>query len=193
MDTLTTLNTMTTRGLAPLSEVALVAMGAALLAGRNEGNRVTMPYNHGSALRAALMCNTMDAATLLDAAAIDTTLQFGVRLGECAIMSYTPHVVIVGFTAARVKGTEVIAQRLAAYRDPLWALAPWGGIVDWETMFDNFAQGVAALLNERWADAIEPLQAAARWTQNIAAREQIILRRALAANIGLAVRYSHGG
>jgi hypothetical protein len=188
-----TLNTMTARGLAPLSAAAVAAMGAALLTGRNDGNRMTTPYNHGSALRSALTCNTLDAETLLDAAAIDTTLQFGVRLGEFAIMGYTPRCVVVGFTASHVKDTQVITPAVRAYRDPLWALAPWGGIDDWDVMFDHFAHGVAALLNEQWAAAIAPLQQAAIWTQNIAAREQIMLRRALAANIGLAVRYSHGG
>lgn len=84
-------------------------------------------------------------------------------------------------------------------RDPVWLLWPWGRRLpsnwqDRDYMMGNLAAGVASMLNGLWGAAINPLQLAAQQALDGAAREDLFLvRRAIATNINLAVRYSHEG
>lgn len=210
------MNQVITREAAPMAPAALAAMATALLAGRQEF------YNtERSALTVALLAGLKDSDALLDACRDDVTTEFGVEPTEFGILAYTPRMVVVGFHARTVAGGQAMtpymwqqqrerdwaaAQRQAAAAqrtfqrfetgvalDPVWAIWPWGikGSDDNYTR-ENWGLGVASMLNQAWGRAIELLQHAVGQCIYLHPREQFWVRRSLAANIRLAIRYSHG-
>jgi hypothetical protein len=101
--------------------------------------------------------------------------------------------------AERARLQRVTYTQIAADRDPVWLLWPWGRELpkhwaDVDYMLNNLAVGVTNMLNGVWGAAIAPLQQAAlQAAESLQPQELMVVRRSIAANIGLAVRYSHEG
>lgn len=170
---------------------ALAALGITLVQGKQLQGQGNFP--NSASLAAALNAGSKHPDELLQAAAIDTALQFGVRITEFGLLGYTPRLLAVGFTAQSVAGGQV---RAITAGDPVWLLWPWGQNVshwDGDQLQSHLANGVADMLNHNWERAIKYLQWAAGQTANIANRELVLVRQAIAANISLAVQFSHGG
>lgn len=202
-----------------IQPAALAVMAGVLLQGKREFSHMNYTPGARSSLAAALTAGIADPDILLQACADDTALEFGIRPTEFGVLAYTSRVVIVGFNASlaadRKAMTPLMQEReeqaarirertapipfaapagrvmVALDRDPYWAIFPWGlkPDVDNNTM-SNWGLGVANLLNGQFANAIMLLQYASGRAVNIAAKELFWVRRALAANIALAVRYS---
>jgi hypothetical protein len=187
---------------------ALAVMARVLLDGWQDTPRTA----ERSALAVAVLGGVTDPDTLIGACRDDVTTQFGVEPTQFGLLAYTPRLVVMGFHARTVAGGQAMtplmrervrdaraaAQRSAAAGagrdlDPVWGVFPWGlRPSDDNATRENWALGVAEMLNERWDNAIYLLQYAAGQCANLHPREQFWVRRSLAANIRLAVKYSHG-
>ncbi len=189
----TAIQTATTTAPAYLLPAALAVMGNQLMAGKSAGGA----SGWTSSLRSALMAGYRDPETLTTACGDDIALTFGVLPTDLGILAYTQRMVLVGFNglAAHDSLARTVAPPAVLPSDPIWAIWPWGYAADAApaACMARWSTGVTKMLNSAWAEAVELLQTAASWSGNIAYAEQYLIRRALAANIRLAVKYSHGG
>lgn len=173
-----------------ISPAASAALATTLL--RGLALQGELYYANAASLANTLAAGCQDPAELVLAARIDTALQFGVHITEFGLLGYTSRLLAVGFNAQSVAGDQV---RAITADDPIWLLWPWGR---YDASHSNLLQiylanGVAAMLAQNWARAIQHLQQAANQTANIAGSELGLVRQVLAANISLAVHFSHGG
>lgn len=176
-----------------IGKQALAALGAALCDGFRQGRHPESV--NASSLAALVQLGNTRPDDLLRAACTDTSLEFGVRVTSAGVLGYTGRAVALGFIAQPVKGGWVTTVSPPA-RDPVWVLWPWGRRLSaWngDGLMQSFGWGVAAMLNERWTDAVRQFQAAAGRMQDLAGADLLLVRQALAANISLAVQFSHGG
>lgn len=174
-----------------LSSQALAGLGITLIQGKQFQGFNNFP--NAASLAGLLNAGVKQPEELIRAAAIDTALTFGVRVTDFGILGYTPRLLAVGFYAQSVAGGQV---RAVTAGDPVWLLWPWGRNVsswDGDRLQNDLALGVQSMLNQDWQRAIKCLQSAAQQTINLASREAILARQAIAANIGLSIMYSHGG
>lgn len=201
-----------------LDTTALDIMVRTLLASRRPDRH---PDSIG--LTTALMTPNITPTDVMLACKDDVSLKFGVQVMEVGVLAYSPRAVAVAFTGRPVAGGraetteqrkerefEEQRQREAAQRritssparfdrDPVWLLWPWGRRLgdNWrgvDYMMNNLAVGIANMLNGLWSGAIYPLQLAAQQAgESVGMNDLAVVRRAIATNINLAVRYSHDG
>lgn len=164
----------------------LVALGTTMIAAQLRANLDRRNcLSLGTCLDAGIVC----PGTLLQAMADDIMLEYGGAVTDIAVLGYTDQVIAVGFLARTVRGLA------AAPRpgDPIALLWPWGYPAAATDLMRNLKVGIASMLAEDWPRAADQFCRASHSSAAVAQQERVLVRRSLAANIELAVNYSHGG
>jgi len=156
------------------------------------GKPASVPPNH---LADALLDRQCDNLALMEEVAAEIAIAFGARVDVLNAIAATPRLLAVIFQATPLR--VPITRR---FRDPLWLLSPWGmqcltarGWADETPAFSKLEQGVLAMVNSAWGDAVFHLRDVMNGACLRYPEDRRLLARVVAGNIHWCITADQGG